>query len=102
MRRSRFICAYVGDAYTDKGERTYVITGTEDFLKRLDTHLSFIQYLGAVGHSATAGIGVDGDGADRITVQSPKLPSIKEKQVKTKGTYPEQFEYVSAGEVGAL
>lgn len=101
MRR-RFDIAPVGDAYTDKGERMYVITGTEDFLKRLDTHLAFIQYLGSVGHSATAGIGVDGDGADRITVKAPKLPSIKERQVKTKGTYPAQFEYVSAGEEGTL
>jgi hypothetical protein len=99
--RKRLECAFVGDAYDDKATRVYTITGTSEFLNRLDTHLAFIQWLGTVGHSATAGIGVDGDGSDRLRVVSPKLPSIKESQVKTKGTYPEQFEYVT-GKAGTL
>ena len=74
--------------------KTFTITGSKDFLDRLERHLAFIQWLGGIGHSATAGIGVDGDGQDRIKI-AEKVPSIKEHEVQTHGHYPSQWEGVS-------
>jgi hypothetical protein len=70
---------------------TLTITGPKDFVDRLARHISFIKWLGDIGHSCVAGISVDGDGSDRIKV-AEELPSIKESAVKTHGTYPDQWE----------
>ena len=44
------------------------ITASPDMLKRIVNLLGVIQWNSSVGHSATVGTFVDGDGADRITV----------------------------------
>lgn len=73
--------------------KSFTVTGSKEFIDRLELHLAFIQWLGAVGHSCTAGISVDGDGSDRPRI-AEKLPKIKESDIKTYGTYPDQYEAV--------
>ena len=70
---------------------TFTVSASPEFIERLTRHLSFIQRLGAIGHSTFAAIYVDGDGSDRLRIET-ELPEVKEKDIKTKGTYPDQFE----------
>lgn len=77
----------------DKITKTFTCTGSVEFIERLDRHIAFIAWLGAVGHSTTAGIPVDGDGADRLVVKED-LPKIKEADILVKGTYPDEYERV--------
>lgn len=87
------------DSYDDVITKQYTITGPKDFMIRLEQFLAFVQYLGRIGHSTWAGIGVDGDGADRIEV----TPEIELKgEVLTRGTYPDNFEFVGAEGVGDI
>lgn len=80
----------------DEVTKTFTLTASKDFIARLERHLAFIQYLGSVGHSCIAGISVDGDGSDRLKV-AEDLPTIKEPEVKTHGTYPDQWESAGVG-----
>lgn len=85
--------AMARDAKSSVSTKTYTVTGPKEFIDQLDRHLGLIQWLGAVGHSAWAGVYVDGDGQDRVKL-TPEIGDIKESDIKTKGTYPDQFEYV--------
>lgn len=60
----------------------------------LERFLAYVAHVGAIGHSCWVGMSVDGDGADKLKVKEP-LPDMKKLQTKTKGTYPDQFEYAA-------
>jgi hypothetical protein len=79
------------DAYDTQVTKTFTFTCGEEFMLRLEQHLAQIAQMGSQGHSALVGFSVDGDGSDRLKIE-PKLKVTGE--VKTKGTYPEQYEYV--------
>jgi hypothetical protein len=48
--------------------RTYKINAPKNHLKTIEEMLSYMEYLGSIGHSTTFNIFVDGDGAARIKV----------------------------------
>jgi hypothetical protein len=81
------------DAGFEKETRTYKITGPADFLIRFENFLAQVERMGAIGHSGVAGLGVDGDGSDRITVE-PKL-KLRGKVVE-RGTYPNGYESMNS------
>ena len=81
----------VGDSVT----RTYTITGPVSFMRRLEAFLAQVEYMGDVGHSATAALDVDGDGNERIDIK----PRLKAPKVKTRGTYPAQVEMADLGKM---
>lgn len=63
--------------------RNYEVTGSELQLDNLESLLAWIQHLGNVGHSGTAEISVDGDGAARLQVKQGKRKlNIKKKHWK--------------------
>lgn len=63
----------------DKGKRTYEVTGTAEFLSRVDHLLQTIAYLGGVGASRTVEFFVDGDGSDRLGVKGTESDVDKKK-----------------------
>ena len=71
--------------------REYKLSGSEEFLNRVEQMLAQIVHMGAVGHSGNIAFSVDGDGRDRLEIQ----PELKLKgEIVTKGSYPDQYEVV--------
>jgi hypothetical protein len=84
--------ARANDDYNTKVTKSFTFTCGEEFMLRLEQHLAQIAHMGAIGHSGNVSFSVDGDGSDRLSIE----PVIKLKgEIKTKGTYPDQYEYVS-------
>lgn len=79
------------DSYDTPVTKMFTFTCGEEFMLRLEQHLAQIAQMGSIGHSGNVAFGVDGDGSDRLKIE----PVIKLKgEIKTKGTYPDQYEYV--------
>lgn len=60
---------------------TFVVQASPDVLERLKKFLAYVQYCSGVGHSCVVGFDIDGDGADRFVVKSPKFSKVKEAEI---------------------
>lgn len=49
--------------------REYKVTGSPELLDRFEGLLSQLHYAGAVGHTGTFGMDLDGDGPERLTIE---------------------------------
>jgi len=60
-------------------KRTYTVEGREHHLDELEKLLAWIAYCGAVGHSGSAEISVDGDGSAHLTIKGGEIEKNKKE-----------------------
>lgn len=65
-----------------EAERTYKVSGNADVLERLDKFLAYVAWCSGVGHTCTVGFDIDGDGADRLRLESGAEVEVDEDDVR--------------------
>lgn len=69
----------------DEDSRTITIVGKKDNLDALEVLFHWIQSCGDVGHSGSAIVSVDGDGAARVKFEGLKEDSYERPEPKSSG-----------------
>ena len=56
--------------------RTYTVTGSLEVLAKFERFMAMLHHNSRVGHSATFGMSMDGDGAGEFTVEPEPAPVV--------------------------